>query len=290
MIYQWYPGHMAKAKRQMQEDLKIIDAVIEILDARIPYSSKNPDIDKMAMGKARIIILNKADLADRAVTDRWKQYYEKKGCIVNIVNSKNGTGIKDTVGLIRQACAAKIERDRKKGIMNRPVRAMIAGIPNCGKSTFINALAGKACTKTGNKPGVTKGKQWIRLNKEVELLDTPGILWPKFEDQSVGLKIAFIGSINDEILYPEEMAFELLKVLKKRYPGAINARYGGETNIEESEDFNEMIKAIALARGCLKKGGETDTVKAAGLIIEDFRSTKLGLISLESPEDYEGQK
>ena len=291
MVYQWYPGHMSKAKRQMQEDLKIIDAVVEILDARIPYSSKNPDIDKMAEGKARIIILNKADLADKKKTEEWKAYYEKKGFFVNVVNSKNGTGIKDTVELIRKACAPKIERDLKRGIKNRPVRAMIAGIPNSGKSTFINALAGKTCTKTGNKPGVTKGKQWIRLNKEVELLDTPGILWPKFEDQSVGLKIAFIGSINDEILYPEEMVFELFKILKKEYPGVITKRYS-DASLEEGkvsedkDDINEIIGDIAIVRGCLKKGGEPDTLKAAKLIIDDFRNVRLGNISLEKVSDF----
>lgn len=289
MVYQWYPGHMSKAKRQMQEDLKIIDAVVEILDARIPYSSKNPDIDKMAEGKARIIILNKADLADKSKTEEWKAYYESKGFFVNIANSKNGVGIKDTVEIIRKACAPKIERDLKRGIKNRPVRAMIAGIPNSGKSTFINALAGKTCTKTGNKPGVTKGKQWIRLNKDVELLDTPGILWPKFEDQSVGLKIAFIGSINDEILYPEEMAYELIKVLKKEYPGSITDRYSDKNDsefaIDENKDINEIISDIANVRGCVKKGGETDTLKAAKLIIDDFRNIRLGRISLEKVSD-----
>lgn len=288
MIYQWYPGHMSKAKRQMQEDLKIIDAVIEILDARIPYSSKNPDIDKMAKGKYRILILNKADLADKKKTEDWKRYYESKGFFVNVVNSKNGTGIKNTVDIIKKACAEKLEKDRKKGIMNRPIRAMVAGIPNCGKSTFINALAGKSCTKTGNKPGVTKGKQWIRLNKEVELLDTPGILWPKFEDQSVGMRIAFIGSINDEILYPEELCYELIKVLKKEYPGVVNLRYGTdkegklEENLEEIEDVNDIIARIAVRRACLKKGAEPDTEKISTQIINDFRSVKLGNLTLES--------
>lgn len=289
MVYQWYPGHMSKAKRQMQEDLKIIDAVIEILDARIPFSSKNPDIDKMAAGKARIIILNKADLADKERTAQWKAYYESKGMSVNIVNSRTGAGIKETVDVIRTACAAKLERDRKRGIQNRPIRAMVAGIPNCGKSTFINALAGKACTKTGNKPGVTKGKQWIRLNKDVELLDTPGILWPKFDDQSVGMRIAFIGSINDDILLHEEMAYELLRILREEYPGVINKRYGTDaegalkSDIEALSDANDMIAEIARLRGCLKKGAEPDRERASGLIIEDFRSTRLGLISLETP-------
>ena len=316
MVYQWYPGHMSKAKRQMQEDLKVIDAVVEILDARIPYSSKNPDIDAMAQGKSRIIILNKADLADKSVTEAWKRYYESKGFAVNTVSSKTGAGIKDTAEIIRRACSAKIEKDLKRGIKARPIRVMIAGIPNCGKSTFINALAGRACTKTGNKPGVTKGKQWIRLNPQLEMLDTPGILWPKFEDQSIGLKIAFIGSINDEILYPEEMAYELIKLLKADYPGVIDARYAGKSSVESGmsrdaaategengmsrdaavtegenvrpvleqlEDPNDIIREIALRRGCLKKGAEPDLEKAASLIIDDFRSSKLGRISLERP-------
>ncbi len=281
MVYQWYPGHMSKAKRQMQDDLKLIDAVVEILDARIPNSSRNPDIDKMATGKARIIILNKADMADAKRTEEWKRYFEKQGFLVNTADSRTGAGVKSTIELIKKACAEKIERDRKRGIINRPVRAMIAGIPNVGKSTFINSIAGKACTKTGNKPGVTKGKQWIRLNKEVELLDTPGILWPKFEDQKVGMRIAFIGSINDEILYPEEMAYELLKFLAEEYPGILKERY----EIDECEDGNIMLNDIAIKRACLKKGGAADTERAAKLIINDFRSTKIGKITLEKVDE-----
>lgn len=281
MVYQWYPGHMSKAKRQMQDDLKLIDAVVEILDARIPNSSRNPDIDKMATGKARIIILNKADMADAKRTEEWKRYFEKRGFLVNTADSRTGAGVKSTIELIKKACAEKIERDRKRGIINRPVRAMIAGIPNVGKSTFINSIAGKACTKTGNKPGVTKGKQWIRLNKEVELLDTPGILWPKFEDQKVGMRIAFIGSINDEILYPEEMAYELLKFLAEEYPGILKERY----EIDECEDGNIMLNDIAIKRACLKKGGAADTERAAKLIINDFRSTKIGKITLEKVDE-----
>ena len=211
----WYPGHMAKAKKMMQESIKLIDVVVEILDARIPLSSKNPDIDELAKGKYRVLLLNKSDMADEKKTAIWKKYYEDKGFFVSIVNSKTGAGVKATTEVIQKACQEKIERDRKKGILARPLRAMIAGIPNSGKSTFINSFAGKACTKTGNKPGVTIGKQWIRINKNVELLDTPGILWPKFEDQKIGLHIAFIGSINDDILYPEDMALELIKILMK---------------------------------------------------------------------------
>ena len=195
MQFQWYPGHMTKAIRAMQEDIKLIDVIIELVDSRVPLSSKNPDIDTLANGKSRILLMNKYDLADKNVSDKWTSYYESKGYFVAAVNSKNGKGVKAVHDVIQKACKEKIERDRKRGILNRPIRAMIVGIPNVGKSTFINSFAGKACAKTGNKPGVTKGKQWIRLNKSVELLDTPGILWPKFEDQQVGLNLAFIGSI-----------------------------------------------------------------------------------------------
>ena len=280
MNINWYPGHMAKAKKQMQEDLKLVDVIIEILDARIPYSSKNPDIEKMSNGKQRVILLNKSDMADEKVTVEWKKYYESKGYFVAVINSKTGAGVKSTVDIISKACAEKLERDRKKGILARSLRAMIAGIPNSGKSTFINSLSGKSCTKTGNKPGVTTGKQWIRLNKQVELLDTPGILWPKFEDNRVGLNIAFIGSINDEILYPEDLAYELIKRLCELYPGCLNARYG----IDESCDANKCIDDIAIKRGCLKKGAEPDREKASKLILDDFREVKLGRITLERVE------
>ncbi|MDE7052815.1 MAG: ribosome biogenesis GTPase YlqF, partial [Lachnospiraceae bacterium] len=194
MQFQWYPGHMAKAKKAMQEDIKLIDVIVELVDARIPYSSKNPDIDTLANGKSRVMVLNKYDLADSRVTDEWVKYYEARGYFIAKANSKNGKGVKSVNNIIQEACSQKIERDRRRGIINRPVRAMVAGIPNVGKSTFINSFAGRACTKTGNKPGVTKGKQWIRLNKNVELLDTPGILWPKFEDQQSGLRLAFTGA------------------------------------------------------------------------------------------------
>ena len=200
MEFQWYPGHMTKAKRQMMEDIKLIDLVIELVDARIPLSSRNPDIDELGKQKARLILLNKTDLADPKVTIRWKEYFQKKGYFVVTLDSRNRKGMKEVTQVVMDACAKKIERDRARGIKNRPVRAMVVGIPNVGKSTFINSYAGKACAKTGNKPGVTKGKQWIRLNKNVELLDTPGILWPKFEDQTVGLHLACIGSIKDELL------------------------------------------------------------------------------------------
>ena len=283
MHFQWYPGHMTKAKRMMQENIKLIDLVIELVDARVPMSSRNPDIDELGKNKARLILLNKSDLAEEKRNDAWVEYFKAKGFSVVKVNSKKGGGIKSIHGVIQEACKQKIERDRKRGILNRPVRAMVVGIPNVGKSTFINALAGKACAKTGNKPGVTKGKQWIRLNKNVELLDTPGILWPKFEDQTVGLRLAFIGSIKDEILNTEELAAELIQFMKKNYVGVLAEKYA----IIEVDDPYQCLADIAKSRHCLLRGNELDTAKAATLLIDDFRDGRLGRITLEFPEDYE---
>ena len=283
MHYQWYPGHMSKAKRQMQEDIKLIDVVIELVDARIPFSSKNPDIDSLAKGKDRVILLNKADLADERVTAAFKRFYESRGFHVCTVNSKGGNGVKNVMNTVRTACKAKIEKDRARGIIGRPIRAMIVGIPNVGKSTFINSFAGKACAKTGNKPGVTKGKQWIRLNKELELLDTPGILWPKFDDQRVGLHIAMIGSINEDILDQNELARKLLDFILVHYQGAVKARY----NVEEEGNGEEMLTKIAEKRACKKKGGELDLEKMSSFIVDDFRGGRIGKITLERPEDFE---
>ncbi len=284
MQYQWYPGHMAKAKRQMTEEMKLIDVVVELVDARIPLSSKNPDIDGIAKGKSRVMLLNKVDMADPKVTALWKAWYEKKGYFVATVNSRSGSGIKTVTDCIMEACKEKIERDRKRGILNRPIRAMIVGIPNVGKSTFINSYAGKAVAQTGNKPGVTKGKQWIRLNKNVELLDTPGILWPKFESESVGKRIAWIGSISDDILVPEELAMDLLEYITANYPGAVSAKYNVEEKLPD-DDKGALLQRIAAKRGCLRKGGEFDMERAANIVVDDFRSVKLGAISLEVPED-----
>ena len=279
MHFQWYPGHMTKARRMMQENIKLIDLIIELVDARIPLSSRNPDIDELGKNKARLILLNKADLAEDALNDEWISYFKEKGYSAVKVNSKKGGGIKSIQSVIQEACREKTERDRKRGILNRPVRAMVAGIPNVGKSTFINALAGKACAKTGNKPGVTKGKQWIRLNKNVELLDTPGILWPKFEDQEVGLKLAFIGSFKDEILQTEELAAELVKFMKSVYPGVLEEKY----DILAVEDIYGCLRDIAESRHCLVRGSELDTGKAAAILLDDFRSGRLGRITLERP-------
>lgn len=279
MNVQWYPGHMTKAKRMMQEDIKLIDLIIELVDARIPLSSRNPDIDELGKNKARLILLNKSDLADEQKNVRWEAFFQEKGFYVYKIDSRSGAGLKAVNGLIQEACREKVERDRKRGIKNRPIRAMVVGIPNVGKSTFINTFAGRACAKTGNKPGVTKGKQWIRLNKNVELLDTPGILWPKFEDQEVGIRLAMIGSIKDDILNLDELALRLIHSLREGYPQMLAERYQIS---EEGSDLN-ILEAVARSRNCLMKGSELDYSKAAGILLEEFRNGKIGRITLEEP-------
>lgn len=281
MNIQWYPGHMTKARRMMQEDIKLIDIVIELVDARIPLSSKNPDIDQLAGQKSRMILLNKYDLADSERTAEWERWFKKQGFYVYKMDARKGGQIKNITNMIQEACKEKIERDRKRGIINRPVRAMIVGIPNVGKSTFINTYAGKACAKTGNKPGVTKGKQWIRLNKNVELLDTPGILWPKFDDPAVGERLALIGSIKDEILNISELSIRLIEFLKEFYPGILEERYA----VNENCDKIAVLEGIAEVRNCRQKGNTLDLDKASKLLIDDFRSGKLGRLTLEFPQE-----
>lgn len=279
MQFQWYPGHMTKAKRQMQEDIKLIDLVIELVDARIPLSSRNPDIDELGKNKARLIIMNKSDLSDENRNKEWASYFKDKGYFVVGLDARTKNGMKTVTNTVMEACKEKIERDRRRGIVNRPVRAMVVGIPNVGKSTFINSYAGKACAKTGNKPGVTKGKQWIRLNKNLELLDTPGILWPKFEDQAVGLRLALTGAIKDEILNIDELSLELIKILAQDYSGVLKERY----NVDEEKRPVEVLEQIAENRKCISKGNELDYSKAAALLIDEFRSGRLGKITLERP-------
>lgn len=281
----WYPGHMTKAVRQMKEDIKLIDIVIELVDARIPISSRNPDIDSLAAGKSRVIILNKADMADDRETENWVKHFTDEGMIAVKLNSRSGSGMKQVKDAIAKAAEAKMARDRARGILNRPVRAIVGGIPNVGKSTFINSFAGRAVTKTGNKPGVTKGKQWIRLNKQVELLDTPGILWPKFEDRKTAEHLAFIGSIKDEVIEKTELVLNLITELEDNYEGLIASYYGFD-NCEKTEnkiDFAvKTLEAVAEKRALLKKGGETDTDKASKLILDDFKNGRLGKITLEN--------
>lgn len=283
----WYPGHMTKAKRMMQEEIKLVDLVIELVDARIPLSSRNPDIDELGKNKSRIVLLNKADLADEEGNRRWTAYFKEQGVHVLEMNSKTGAGTKAIHGLVQSACKEKLERDKKRGILNRPVRAMVVGIPNVGKSTFINAFAGRACAKTGNKPGVTKGKQWIRLNKSLELLDTPGILWPKFSEREVGLRLAYIGSMNDEIIVLQELALDFIRHISQKYWHVFTERYGVIYPEELSEEKASLyiLEEIAENRKCYIKGGKPDYEKAASLLLEDFRSGRLGRITLEFPQD-----
>ncbi|MBQ7247955.1 MAG: ribosome biogenesis GTPase YlqF [Lachnospiraceae bacterium] len=277
----WYPGHMTKAVRSMKEDLKLIDLVIELIDARVPLSSRNPDLDGLCRGKARFLLMTKADLADPQANDRWRAYYEAKGLAVVVTDARNGRDKSAIEAQIRTALQKKSERDRARGIMNRPLRVMIAGIPNVGKSTLINSLAGKTAAKTGDKPGVTKGNQWINIGRGVELLDTPGILWPRFEDPMVGVKLALIGSINDNILDAEELACEGIKYLVSNYPGVINARYGA---CEEGMSY-EVLTDIARHRNLVKSGAAPDTLRAARLFLDDLRSSRTGRFTLEVPEE-----
>lgn len=291
MNIQWYPGHMTKAVRMMEENMKLIDLVIEILDARIPVSSRNPDIDRLAKNKMRMVVLNKADLANETINKKWVNYYESIGVKAVLYNSKSREGMNTLLSAIREACKEKIERDRRRGIRNRSVKAIIVGIPNVGKSTFINNLAKRNAAVVGNKPGVTKGKQWIHISNELDLLDTPGILWPKFDDQKIGLHIGFIGSINDEILPSEELAYELIRVLNGISPEVLPSRYGTESASADTEaECAEILGKIAVNRKCFKKGEEPDLKKAADLLLDEFRSGKLGRISLERPETEESKE
>lgn len=283
MKIQWYPGHMTKAKRAMQEDIKLVDLIIEMRDARAPLATSNPDIESLGSGKSRVIVLNKADMAEDAANAEWVKYFQSKGYESILSDSRQKHNLRKIEPLIEKALEKKRERDRKRGIQNRPVRAMVAGIPNVGKSTLINSIAGRASAKTGNKPGVTKGNQWIRLNKNIELLDTPGILWPKFEDERIGTIIAFIGSINDLVTDSTELAKELLEYLLTKKRELLIGRFGEDLPLA---DASACLEKIALIRGCLKKGGEADMEKAANIVLTEFRSGKLGKISLENPMQF----
>ena len=286
MDYQWYPGHMTKARRMMQENIGLVDLVIELADARIPMSSRNPDIDTLCGSKARILLLTKADMADPAKTAAFQKYFEAKGFMVVAMDARTRKANDKIRNYVEKACAAKRERDKRRGIIGRPLRAMVVGIPNVGKSTFINSFAGKASAKTGNKPGVTRGKQWIRLNKNLELLDTPGILWPRFEDRQVGVNLALTGAIRQELLEEQELSMELLGFLQKEYPSLINARYAPEG--EEwtfPMDNAELLMKIAKARNLVRTGGEPDHQRASKLILDDFRNGKTGKITLEAPPE-----
>ena len=288
MNYQWYPGHMTKARRMMQENIGLVDLVIELADARIPLSSRNPDIDSLCGSKARILLMTKADMADPAKTAKFQKYFEDKGFMVIAMDARTRKANEKIKAYVEKACAAKRERDRRRGIVGRPLRAMVVGIPNVGKSTFINSFAGKASAKTGNKPGVTRGKQWIRLNKNLELLDTPGILWPKFEDRQVGVNLALTGAIRQELLEEQELSMELLDYLQKEYPALLKARYA-PADMEQEWEFPmenaQLLKEIAAARNLLKAGGEPDYQRASKMVLDDFRNGKTGRITLEMPPE-----
>lgn len=280
----WYPGHMTHAKREMEKEVSKVDIVIELLDARVPLSSKNPDIEKIASGKKRLILLNKADLADKKATREWISYYESQGLLSIPIDARSALTKKKVIDSIFTICKEKLERDQKRMIQNRSLKAMVVGIPNVGKSTFINLLAGSSAAKTGNMPGVTRGNQWIRLTKDLDLLDTPGILWPKFSDPKTGLRLAYIGSVKEEVLDSVTLAEELLKDLLKDYKDALANRFSLKEEDMEKED---LFSVIARKIGALKKGGLIDSEKTAHRILSDFRAQKFGNITLEKPEEKE---
>lgn len=281
MNIQWYPGHMAKTKRLIKENSKLIDVVIEILDSRLPKSSTNPDLDSLLSLKPKLILLNKSDLADPIINKLWEEYYNKKNITTLSINSLTGKNCDKIPLAVKNLIADKIEKDKKRGI-TRQVRVMVVGIPNVGKSSLINRLTGRASAKTGDRPGVTKGKQWLRIDGGIELLDTPGILWPKFDDENIGQRLAFVGSIKDEIIDIETLACHLLDYLKIFYSDLLKQRYKLEGEIKEITGF-ELLEYISKKRGFIIKGGEFDTYRGASIILDEFRSAKIGRVSLERP-------
>lgn len=283
MNIQWFPGHMAKTRRLIAENLKLVDVVIELLDARIPVSSKNPEIDEILGVKPRVIALNKSDLADNKVLKEWNKWYNSKGYTNIFVDSIKGQGIKELKDKLRVMMKDKIEREKQKGRLFRPIRTMVIGIPNVGKSSFINKIAGRASAVTGDKPGVTRGKQWVKLNEEIELLDTPGILWPKFDDPQVGLNLAFTGAIKDDIMDVVEVGAELFKYLSRIYPQNIKDRY--KLLSIEDKSGEELLQIAGKNRGCIIAGGEVDLRRIAIIVLDEFRGGKIGKISLERPEN-----
>lgn len=284
MNIQWFPGHMAKTRRQIEEKLKLIDVVVEILDARIPISSQNPDISVMTRGKPRVAVLNKADLADETVLKEWVQYYRRQGVEVSVADCEKGKGIQESVSAVKRALADKIAQDSQRG-MNRAIKILVAGVPNVGKSSYINRLSGRSSATVGDRPGVTRGQQWIRLKNGIELLDTPGILWPKFEDETVGLHLAFTGSIKDEIMDTELLACKLAEFLNEHYCELFCVRYKLE-NTQGLQGY-ELVEMLGRKRGFVISGGEIDFLRASNILLDEFRAGKIGRISLEKPKDLE---
>lgn len=284
MNIQWFPGHMAKTRRLLGENLNLVDVVVEVLDARIPYSSRNPEIDSLVKNKPRIVILNKYDLADESVCNSWKEWFTEKGIRVIYVDSIGGKGINEFKSVVKSLMKEKIEREREKGRIFRPIRTMVVGVPNVGKSSFINRVAGRANAITGDKPGVTRTKQWIRINEEIELLDTPGILWPKFEDLKVGMNLAFTGAIKDEVMDTVELADALMEKLSNEYPQNISERF--KLKDVTNKSGLTLLTEAGKNRGCIVSGGEIDFERIGSIVLDEFRGGKVGKISLESPEDY----
>lgn len=283
MNIQWFPGHMAKTRRMISENLKLVDLVVELLDARAPLSTQNPDIEELCGAKPRLLILNKADLADSRANEAWQKYFAAQGKTALLFDSAHSKQTKLVTETVRRLLAGQIQRQEQRGMKNRPLKLMIVGIPNVGKSSFINRLAGRAAAVSGDRPGVTRGKQWIRLSGGFELLDTPGVLWPKFEDEEVGLRLAFTGAIKDDILDTETLAAKLLERLLLLAPDEVAARYKlAELDFENGFD---ALTAIARRRGFIISGGELDLLRAAQIVLDEFRSTKIGRISLELPEE-----
>jgi len=283
MVIQWFPGHMSKTRRLISENIKLVDVVIELVDARLPLSSRNPDIDKIAESKPRIVILNKADIADDSANQQWIEYFASLGIYAMTADSTTGAGFSRLQALLDKSLVEKRARDKEKGMLPRAARAMVVGIPNVGKSSFINKLAGKHAAKTGDRPGITTTKQWIKLAGKYELLDTPGVLWPKFEDKDVALRIAFTGGIKDEILDIEELCCNLLEFLRDNYLANLCERYKLDETTAKALQGYELLELIGRKRGCIVSGGEIDTFRASSLILDDFRSAKIGKITLETP-------
>ena len=283
MNIQWYPGHMTKTRRQMEQDIKLVDLVAEIIDARIPISSRNPDIDAILGDKPRLIVLNRADQADPEQTRRWAAWFKSQGHAVLETDAKTGKGINRFSAVVKESLAEQIARGREKGQVGRPVRAMVVGVPNVGKSTFINQVTRRKSAKAGDKPGVTRGKQWVAVDQSLDLLDTPGILWPKFEDETTGLHLAFTGAVKAEVMDMETLAHHLMELLSRRYPDALRARYSIE--IPEGAQGWELVEAAARKRGFLISGGEVDLERMSRILVDEFRSGKLGNFTLETVEE-----
>ncbi len=282
MELQWFPGHMAKTRRLIADNLKLVDVVIELLDARLPLSSRNPEIDSIVGTKPRIAVLNKCDIADPVANEKWIEYFSQKGIAAFLADSRSGKGFSALSPAIDAVLKEKLERDKSRGIQKHSVRMMVVGIPNVGKSSFINRLSARNAAKTGDRPGITTAKQWIRISGKYELLDTPGILWPKFESPEVARRIAFTGGIKDEIMDIEELAFYLISFLKEYYPTQLAERYKLQAE-ELADEPWDLVEKIGRRRGCVISGGEIDTFRASALILDDFRSAKIGKISLELP-------